>query len=344
MSQRARTQCWLHVDGVAATVSSIEAVLSANINAILDPESLYGSDNMQSGIDMEALRQQAPLLQGLLELDPRGGYLAQTHVNQALTQAVVSANKWEKVESKTVPGMADGDVIQVLAYKIRVMLSHTRNAYDNSSLHEVHALADLFSRIRPQTGTPDAKRQRRDGRLVGKRPHPFINFRATADEPEQVSIEEEEVPRRVSCYYDAATRKGIMLMSDGSERLADHYMKGSRGFAECVWYEPTWRHETEVPNPFVNKGEIIAELSGDVRKDPCSKLLDLFVAFALFDFVMVFDAQDSRHMRTTFENAPLRRWLRRCRRLLLALTMTRRPLALTMTRPPLRACRSTEAM
>ena len=80
-------------------------------------------------------------------------------------------------------------VIGMLAYRVRVMLSHVRACYDRSKGElDGHALASVFHEMATGQHAPDPRVQRRQTRL-GKRPHPFMMFRDTAPDLETATDE-----------------------------------------------------------------------------------------------------------------------------------------------------------
>jgi hypothetical protein len=80
----------------AETVPMIsDAFSEACPQLFMSNETLYSSEEMQTGIDTDALSKWAlPLLHPLVKLDPRGGYFSQSDIQEGLTmQANLEVNK-----------------------------------------------------------------------------------------------------------------------------------------------------------------------------------------------------------------------------------------------------------
>ena len=245
MNRTSRSSAWSHPDGRLATVASLRRVFVAHIGALSTSGDVYSSRNMQVGIDCERLLFHEPLLCDMLDLDPRGALFSQSTCAEAVLQAFE--------ETRQDAQLCADDHVQIVAYMIRVTAAHVRLSHDNTTKPGDHQLARLFSKIKLLAS---AKRMRRDERLQS-RPHPFITFRTHPTSGGDVEVEEEEdeeeheTPSVVSTLFDPSSRKGLMLLSDGSTQHADSYIAGQNGFIVCQWHMPATCYETEMANVFL---------------------------------------------------------------------------------------------
>ena len=106
-----RSASSLDVDSLAGAVSA--SLPMARVSAAKRGENLilYGSLDMKRNVDYEQLRQNAPLLQALLEKEPSGIFL-QGDLEAALDSATAEHELSCKMEAE--------------AYRVRVMLAHLR--------------------------------------------------------------------------------------------------------------------------------------------------------------------------------------------------------------------------
>ena len=247
---RKRSACWSHPDGRDSTVQTLVAALQRHVSLLvgLGANDLYSTENMQSNIDIPLLLERRTLIADLLSIDPRGAIFAQNDMVQALTEVLASASK----QTEFARGGCLQTATQMASYKLRVMTAHVRHAHDNTRSPSEHPLAELFARI----ANLDTKRHRRDERL--NREHPFINFRPHVPSTPDASNDEE--PSMVATYFDAPSRRGVMLLSDGLEQYSDSLSAGPNGFILCHWFRPRHSFETELPNMFLDgSGRIKAE-------------------------------------------------------------------------------------
>ena len=143
-----RAPPWQHPDGVDASRQAILLVLQLHKQFVLDANlGMYKGTNFCIGMDQEKLGLAASVLRELLVLDARGGYFAQDDMAVAMGQVMndVLPTLLQKAftEEPTVP---PDDVIPTIAFRLRVMLSHARVAFDSHEpkVGETHPLQILF--------------------------------------------------------------------------------------------------------------------------------------------------------------------------------------------------------
>ena len=161
-------------------------------------------------------------------------------MTDALDAAITSVGKADALLAATLPlGRPLSEIKSLMAYKIRVMLSHLRGKFDNSVVGSPPppGLAGAWEKL--SSGWHSARKNRRQERL-GSRPHPFVCFR----QAETLDLEEPGASAAqplavVSKYFDGRVAK--LLREDGTESHADDYRRGPNGFAVAVWLEDvTW--------------------------------------------------------------------------------------------------------
>ena len=245
-----RTFSFLHEDGEEATIQSLATVFRGSLSLLHEKHTnIYSSVDMKTGISISQLQEHHVMMCGLMRLDPRGGLFAQSHVQAALLETF---DKARLLAHAVDAGMQSDEFVGLVAYKIRVVCSHVRNAHDNTVDAEQHPLAAIFCILQDSNASSDSCRVRRSQRL-DKRPHPFSAFRV--EEPHSSGHEEEPVVVVVR-YWNGAMAK--QLMSDGLETNADDYEQTAEGFARAVWLWPV--HATlalDIPNSRCLDGKIV---------------------------------------------------------------------------------------
>ena len=122
--------------------------------------------------------------------------------------------------------------VAMMAYKIRVMLSHiweTCACLPAGAKHP-EAFEEAFAILAtPQESTPQ-NNHRRSERLGSQRPHLCLNYQAQADE---VPDEEATEHTIVSKYFDG--KQALLLKADGSISVADSYREGPSGCIIATW-------------------------------------------------------------------------------------------------------------
>ena len=117
------------VDGSAdATVARLTAILQEFKQQLR--VDIYSSIDFKVGINRAALKSAIGLITELVKLDPRGGYYSQKHMEDAVGSSVQAAEMEEFDKHVVEQGFTKPQTIAVIGYKIRVMLSHTRQQYD----------------------------------------------------------------------------------------------------------------------------------------------------------------------------------------------------------------------
>ena len=167
---RARAPPWQHPDGIDASRCAIEKCLKPHLKFFLDSAlDIYPSTNFCVGIDNAKLAVAASALRDMLILDPRGGYLAQDDV--AVGLGAIMESHLPTVLQKAFeqdPTVPPEDVIPTIAFKLRVMLAHTRLAHDNHKPVEgdTQPLQILFECMKYGKPTGDARSARRHLRPI----------------------------------------------------------------------------------------------------------------------------------------------------------------------------------
>jgi hypothetical protein len=183
-----RASAYSHLDGAMATAQEPVASLCGYEKVIIDAGiDIYKSDDMKVGIDIPSLVTWLPLLRLIVAVDPRGGIFRQTHMANASDDAFGKLPgmkgdclaKCTHDEQKT-----PAEILDIIAYKFRAMLSHVRICFGSCHADNDHPLKDLFDIIKDQASAVESstsKTLRRTERL-GKRPHPFVCFRSGQSE------------------------------------------------------------------------------------------------------------------------------------------------------------------
>ena len=96
---------------------------------------VYPSLEWRSGICSKSLQENLPLIDALVEVDPRGGLFAQGTVMQALFVVLHSSEEmWTQFQETCLTAVGcSGDAVGCLklqAYKLRVMMAHIRLKFD----------------------------------------------------------------------------------------------------------------------------------------------------------------------------------------------------------------------
>ena len=201
---------------------------------------------MKVGIGDDGLLSAKSMLIKFMRLDPRGGYYKQRNMEAGLDLRLVADGKRADVIDDK-----DGDLLSKIAYKLRVMLSHARVTYDNSSNHHNHQLRELFAEMQGGSSLNNGPKRRRKDLRIGSRPHPFIHFRKQEESDDENETQEDEAVTCISKWFDVTAAKCKMLLSDGSEQLADKYDKNEEGMLIAIWHSPSTQYVTEVPNVFL---------------------------------------------------------------------------------------------
>jgi hypothetical protein len=185
------------------------------------------------------------------------------------------------------------EVLELVAYKIRVMMSHVRNCYDGAKVDEkkAHQLKVLFGLLdNGHLVGSSVRKQRREARL-GRRVHPFPFFRDGADDAEPTDQPDDEITP-IAKYFDGGQMCARMLLSDGRMLNADAYAHGPDGFIIATWHDPKVTWATDVLNRcfdgkcFVVVAEPLAAkaprrpLIKGIKKRPTTSLADSDVAGA----------------------------------------------------------------
>lgn len=258
--KRPRCCNWVHPEGNDKGIVVLAGILATFMVALCQagPDQVYTSTSMSSGVDTPKLQDWAELIKALLALDSRGGYFGQLLVVAALNHLLgmpehaAAKNHLNTVDNLSKYGDFDS-VVEVLGYKIRVMLAHARMKFD--AQHELTGpLAVALENMGESSS--ESKRRRKRADRIGDRPHPFIHFRPdTAD----LDIDEEDAATRVATWYDGKLGCCLMLFDDGTEKFADVYEESPSGFVVAKWLDANGVHtmETEMPNSCLQNGKLV---------------------------------------------------------------------------------------
>lgn len=256
--QRTRTQQWEHPDGAAATVQALATALFGFTDRLVEENvAIYSSNDFYRNIDQAQLLKHVDLLMAVVELDPRGGYMKQSNMRDAIQANVVAADKVSKLEAALQgSGYSYQDALAMTAYKVRVMLSHAREKYDvlkQDPPEELKGLFHLMSATDKQA--PSCKRSRKLDRLGKPRPHPFPYYREPEEEEkDEATADDADNNLVISKYWDG--KQALLLKADGTLTVADEYRKGPLGMVEAYWLQESTSLELELPNEFCENGQL----------------------------------------------------------------------------------------
>ncbi len=252
-----RASCYVHPEGDEKTVATISEALVPHASHIVNANlQLYDSTDMQIGRNIGLLTKSKSMLADLVRIDGRGGFFTQSHISSAL-KAALDVGDWNAMLlGKTIGEQrTEDEILGLISYKIRVMLSHVRIIYDAHDPQQGrHALQDIFEVISGAAKIPqvmDARKARRMDR-ISRRPNPFVCFR----QAEQSAKTEEEEASIITTYYDGHSRVAKMLLSDGTTINADQYTTGPDGFIVAEWLQPPRQLNLEVPNGWLCDSKI----------------------------------------------------------------------------------------
>ena len=129
-------------------------------------------------------------------------------------------------------GVPLAEAYEVVAYKIRMMLSHVR-------LQEIFSVLKESPSSTPTMTMQEARREER----LRQRKNPFLCFRPMGSNE---NVGKDEDPTVVTLGFNGTHAEAVM--SDGSTLNADAYEKGSDGFVVAIWHDPKMRASIELPN------------------------------------------------------------------------------------------------
>ena len=148
-----RSSSWQHDEGPEATRAALQQVWEKHMDEIVELNtSVYSSSDMKAGLDMAMLESRASLLTKCVGVDPRGGIVRQSSMEDSLQGALEATGKMAAFEAASKEGGAieefSGpttckDYVALTSYKVRVMLSHLRDQYDRG--HATDALMEIFA-------------------------------------------------------------------------------------------------------------------------------------------------------------------------------------------------------
>ena len=236
----------------------VSAVTNYQVPLLAHGVNLYKSLDMKIGLDRAKLQEHIGLLGDLIRLDARGGLFSQVDMETALAKLLGNARELGKPLGSDPAGDAEG--LRLMAYKIRVMLSHVRITHDGASktdkLHNLQPLFEVMTAADARGEVTHAKKLRRTERLQ-LRPHPFLAFRSSGDggdisQDEDVDAVQEKA-RIVTKFYQPNDGVAVVLMDDGETINSDHFERGPNGFVQAVWIgTPNEYYETEFVNTCID--------------------------------------------------------------------------------------------
>ncbi|CAK0909681.1 unnamed protein product, partial [Prorocentrum cordatum] len=210
---------------------------------------------MRVGMDVDGLCEHASWLEGLLRLDPRGGFF--DHIDVAKGFYGIMKAPAENVTRVRAISRATGYPVDGLhdywALKTRVMLSHLRIKKKERELTstaiekaqpELRSMLSLISRPSP---SPPAKPSRSAAQQEPVQ-NPFINYRVPElfTSPPQTGVgfgsssvldsdgdDDDEDNHPIFCHFDG--RAIQLVLSNGSAREAEWFRVSGDGFVMGVW-------------------------------------------------------------------------------------------------------------
>ena len=204
------------IDDSAEATAAVLCGIMAEFMGLLRVD-CYDSLNFKSGINNDRLRIALGMLIAFVKLDRRGGIFSQPVMERSVTSTVGDDEQFKKhsVEAGFDPREACG----IVAYKIRVMLSHLRIKHDTcKECDDPSAFDAAYSLMKVPKDLHEQKKTRRDSRLSSSRPHPFIHFRtdvaeAAADDEEADAPDAENVEKAtvVARLWDPVEYKAILM-------------------------------------------------------------------------------------------------------------------------------------
>jgi hypothetical protein len=226
---------------VAKLVAALQPHVKEVIVASID---VYHSVDFKTGSDMSQLEKFSSLLTAFMKIDVRGGYFGQDHMKQAVAMCFQAESMTEELMTLVLPNHKYVDeATELMAYKLRAMLSHCREKFDCQAPKVEPPTAFL---TRCSSTCRSSTSPRRSGRRgVNGCSHdltPFMCYRLNADEEQAQQDQEEKV---VTMYFNG--KVAIALKADGTTTSADVYHKGSNGFIIAEWLAEKLELQLEVP-------------------------------------------------------------------------------------------------
>ena len=237
---------WHHVGGKGATISSLAAALAPHARVLAEENvAIYSSNDFKVGVDSKALEDHVAITTDLYLVDPRGGCFQQEHMAVAVGSTIKRLGYDGALADATKDLAQTAEAMYgLIALKLRVMCAHTRMKYDSGDAKKAPGLEPAFEVLRTAPPAGSDKQNRREARL-GKRPHPFLNFRTAAPEDS-----EDEPSTMIGAFFDHAPAKfyAYKVMSDGATIMADEYHHGPEGRVHATWLDDMFELVLDVPN------------------------------------------------------------------------------------------------
>ena len=180
-----RVSFWEHIDGFDAGVASLAAVLQPFAMSLASMGTdVYTSDCFKTGFDQRLLEKHSDMASGLMKVDSRGGLFSQRLVFSALRRVLLAEDVDPVLVKSTLDSGHDKDaVIQVMAYRLRMLLGHYRATFDNGA--EDENLNNVFCLMNGDKGpTWSTAKQSRRAKRLAQRPHPFRNYQSSCTDNE----------------------------------------------------------------------------------------------------------------------------------------------------------------
>ena len=244
-----RVSSWQHPAGEACSIESLADAFAPHHEDIVKKNiDIYDSNDFKVGINTRLLQENLPLLKSLVAVGRRGGIFLHSQMASALAKAIEKVGQPELLLEKAVEhGKTFSEMLELIVYKIRVMLAHSRICYDNHATDGKNGLDSLFVEMNDvgDAVQMDSRKQRRIS-MLSKRLYHFVCFRniqhaaGEDDNDDEVTV--------VSKYLDGKTRTAKMLRSDGCVINADKYTAGANGFVCALWMHDGSTLELELPN------------------------------------------------------------------------------------------------
>lgn len=165
--------------GYDAGVAAMRNILKVDIDRIAEVGSdIYSSTDMSTGIDTVGLGNWRTLLDRFWALDPRGGYINQDMLADALHDELSVSPALEQAMAAIAlrVGQSYSQHVSTTAYKIRVMLAHRRIKFDCTARQHGDSGGDGSRR-------KDKRSHVRRDRTKIPKINPFIYFRDASPPP-----------------------------------------------------------------------------------------------------------------------------------------------------------------
>ena len=221
-----RQRSWKSAGGPEATIAALSKEIGPFMGQILAAGlDVYATTDFKAPKSPQHLAPFKILIRKLLELGD--GHFDNTDVAEAIQICIVAKNLSDRLGELSIASCRPAtDIVAMIALKIRVMVSHSRDAATTKKREPLH---------------------------------PFKNYRGEGEDDEDSESSDDQVnkdgegPSLVSRYFDG--KRAVELMSDGAEVKPENYEPGPDGFVVANF--KTESLVTTLPNAFLGEdGEL----------------------------------------------------------------------------------------